>query len=57
MIDHWVMRQAVYQIIEVSVTYAQFPEPRELIPDLAATRRAVAQSALEVSIASVAGAD
>jgi hypothetical protein len=25
------MRQAVYQIIEVSVTYAQFPEPRELL--------------------------
>ena len=34
MIDHWVMRQAVYQIIEVSVTYAQFPEPRELLKGL-----------------------
>ena len=34
LIDHGVMRQAVYQIIEVSVTYAQFPEPRELLKGL-----------------------
>ena len=34
LIDHRVMRQAVYQIIEISVTYAQFPEPRELLKGL-----------------------
>lgn len=34
LIDHGIMGQAVNQIIEVSVTYAQFPEPRKLLKGL-----------------------
>jgi len=34
LIDHGVMGQAVDQIIEISVTYAQFTEPRKLLKGL-----------------------
>ena len=34
LIDHGIMGQAVNQIIEVTVTYAQFPEPRKLLKGL-----------------------
>ena len=31
LVNHGIMGQAVNQIIEISVTYAQFAEPRELL--------------------------
>ena len=34
LVDHGIMGQAVNQIIEVSVTYAQFSEPRKLLKGL-----------------------